>query len=265
MRAIYDIQPLSGTTSFAENGLAALDQIEYRRVLGGNDLEDVFRLRYDAYRRKELIEPNSSSRSADKYDLSSNGQIFGLYYEDRLASSLRIHFASPEDPVCPTNSHFPGVLDDYFKRGSRFVDSSRFCADTYLSGLLPFLPFMTIRLTAMACIYFDADFTLSVIRPEHASFYKRYYGMKKWVSSQKVDWFAHEVDLYANGRVENGDSILGRLPFFSSLKSERMNLFGMPPDGTQSVSVTPSARAALLLKHKNVEFRKSTPVLAATI
>lgn len=240
------IYPLIGKTSFAAHGLAALNEIEYRRVVGGNDLEDIFRLRYEAYRREELIELDASSQSTDKYDFTPNSQIFGLYFEGRLASSLRIHFATPEDRSCPTNSHFPGILDRHFDEGFKFIDSSRFCADTYLSGLLPFLPFMTIRLTAMACIFFDADFTLSVIRPEHAGFYKRFYGMKKWESGQKVDWFAREVDLYANGRAENGESILTRLPFFRSLMFERRRLFGIPPEGVQSLSVIPSAEAAIL-------------------
>ncbi|WFS03331.1 N-acyl amino acid synthase FeeM domain-containing protein [Rhizobium tumorigenes] len=241
------LHPLAATTSFAAQGLAALNRIEYRRVVAGNDLEEIFRLRYNAYRREELIESDASHQSADAYDRSPNAQIFGLYFEDRLASSLRIHFATPTERTCPTNSHFPGALDSHFDRGFKFIDSSRFCADSYLSGILPFLPFMTIRLTAMACIFFDADFTLSVIRPEHAGFYKRYYGMKKWKGSQKVDWFAHEVDLYANGKLENSDSILSRLPFFRSLSSERKRLFGTPPEGVESVSVTPSAEAAILI------------------
>ncbi len=246
---IQPLHPPDDKASFAAHGLAALSLIEYRRVVGGNDLEDIFRLRYDAYRREKLITADASHQSSDKYDTSQNAQIFGLYFEDRLASSLRIHYATPEDRICPTNSHFPGTLDEHFDRGYTFIDSSRFCADTYLSGLLPFLPFMTIRLTAMACIFFDADFTLSVIRPEHAGFYKRFYGMKKWKSNQKVDWFAHEVDLYANGKLENSESILSRLPFFRSLTSERRRLFGVPPEGIGSVSVIPSAEAAIRSAH----------------
>lgn len=236
-------------TGFAEKALSYLEHLEYRRILGGEDLEDVFRLRYEAYRREELIERNDTGIAEDHYDRTPNCQIFGLYFDGRLASSIRIHFASPDYRVCPTTSHFPNALDEYFDRGNSFIDSSRFCADQQFATSQPFLPFFTTRLTAMACQFFDADYMLSVIRPEHSAFYRRYFSAKRWGTGQKVDWFAFEVDLYSADRYEIAERVLKRVPFFKSLEQERNQLYGTPPQGVLSVSVKPTAAQAVALVH----------------
>jgi hypothetical protein len=236
-------------TGFAEKALSSLEQMEYRRILGGEDLEEVYRLRYEAYRRKELIERNDTGLEEDHYDSTPNGQIFGLYFDGKLASSLRVHHATPDYRVCPTTSHFPNSLDEHFDKGMAFIDSSRFCADQELSTKLPFLPLFTTRLTAMACRYFDADYMLSVIRPEHSAFYRRYFGMKRWGTGKKVDWFAFEVDLYSADRYEIAEKVLTRVPFFHSTEHEREALFGTPPEGVLSVSVKPTATQALAMSH----------------
>lgn len=235
----------ASNTGFAEKALSSLEQLEYRRILGGEDLEDVYRLRYEAYRRKELIERNDSGLAEDKYDTTSNCQIFGLYFDGKLASSLRIHHATPEYRVCPTTSHFPLALDEHFDQGVSFIDSSRFCADAEMSVKQPMLPFFTTRLTAMACRYFEADYMLSVIRPEHSAFYRRYFAMKRWGTGQKVDWFAFEVDLYSAEHDEIEDRVLSRVPFFRSMPYEREALFGTIPLGKDSVAVKPTALEAL--------------------
>lgn len=242
------ISPASNA-GFAGKALSYLEHLEYRRILGGEDLEDVFRLRYEAYRREELIEIDTSGRSDDKYDYTDNCQIFGLYFDGKLASSLRIHNATPDNRVCPTTSHFPNSLDEHFDKGLSFIDSSRFCADEKISSKQPLLPLFTTRLTAMACQYFDADYMLSVIRPDHAAFYKRYFGVQRWGQGQKVDWFAFEVDLYAADRYGYGEHVLARLPFFRSLEHERNTLFEKPADGVSSVSVKPTAAEALAQLH----------------
>ncbi len=249
MNARTNAMPPASFTGFAEKALSSLEQLEYRRILGGEDLEEVFRLRYEAYRRKELIEPNDSGLAEDRYDTTPNCQIFGLYFEGRLASSLRVHHATPTFQVCPTTSHFPHSLDEHFDKGMSFIDSSRFCAATDMSVKYPMLPFFTTRLTAMACRYFDADYMLSVIRPEHSAFYRRYFGMKRWGTGQKVDWFAFDVDLYSADRYEIAERVLTKIPFFHSMDHERESLFGAVPEGSLSVSVTPTASQFLAQSH----------------
>ena len=39
----------------------------------------------------------------------------------------------------------------------------------------PALPYLTLRVATMATIFFDVDFCLSVIKPNHRAFYKRVF------------------------------------------------------------------------------------------
>ncbi len=59
--------------------------------------------------------------------------------------------------------------------GETFIDPSRFAADPEWSRLLPQLPYVTLRLAGMACFHFDAPYCISMIREDHAAFYKRVY------------------------------------------------------------------------------------------
>jgi hypothetical protein len=38
------------------------------------------------------------------------------------------------------------------------------------------LPFLTLRVAAMASVHFNADLCLALVRPEHGPFYKRVFG-----------------------------------------------------------------------------------------
>lgn len=230
---------------FKEKALEVLRSLEYRRINGGEELEDIYRLRYDAYRRDGLIGENTSGMSSDSYDESPNAHLFGLYYDGELASSIRIHHATSRTPICPTRSHFPGVLEPYFEQQVSFIDSSRFCADANFSHKIPNLPLFTTRLTAMACFFYEADYMLSVIRPEHGAFYRRYFLMKQWAKEQQVEWFAQPVDLYACHLRTIENAVFARLPFFRSLPLERELLFSPRNEDVDIVHVKPTADAAI--------------------
>jgi hypothetical protein len=231
--------------SFKDKALEVLRSLEYRRINGGEELEDIYRLRYDAYRRDGLIGEDKNGMSSDAYDESPNAHIFGLYYDGQLASSIRVHHATAEMPTCPTLSHFPGILEPYLDEKVSFIDSSRFCADAEFSQRIPNLPLFTTRLTAMACFYYEADYMLSVIRPEHGAFYRRYFLMKQWAKEQQVEWFAQPVDLYACHLQTIENAVFSRLPFFRSLPLERELLFGPETATADIVHVRPTADAAI--------------------
>src|SRR3974390_1899855 len=60
--------------------------------------EAIFRLRYRAYMRERAISQNSSATFFDHYDENGNGFLFGFYIDGELASSIRVHVASKENP-----------------------------------------------------------------------------------------------------------------------------------------------------------------------
>src|SRR4051812_43838133 len=88
--------PPKPQNSFSDRVAELLDRIDCRLVESNEDREAIFRLRYQAYLREGAISPNLSGEFSDPYDDKENAWVFGLYIDDELASSIRIHVTSPE-------------------------------------------------------------------------------------------------------------------------------------------------------------------------
>jgi hypothetical protein len=175
--------------------------------------------------------------SIDSYDLLENCQIFGLYLDGKLSSSLRIHRVTHEMPWCPAIKSFGEYLKPELEKGNSFVDGSRFCVEPSRDPELGTLPFLTVRFAYMASVQFAATYNLSVVRSEHAAFYRRYYGFERWAGNVKLDWYKLPVDLYVGDMQENRSRIDERLPFMQSNFEERLMLFTdeLPDQGIKSV------------------------------
>src|ERR1700677_5022111 len=86
------------TSSLSDRVSHLLDKIDCRLAETREQREEIFRLRYRAYRREEAISENSSGTFSDPYDEKGNGFLFGFYIDGELASSIRVHVASKEHP-----------------------------------------------------------------------------------------------------------------------------------------------------------------------
>ena len=105
------------------------DKVEYRRGVTEQDHEAIFRLRYDACRRIAAIDPSDGQRFDDSFDWLPNVHQLGVYIEDRLAASLRIHVLSRETPWSPALDNFPDVLEPELASNKRIVDPNRLMSD----------------------------------------------------------------------------------------------------------------------------------------
>jgi hypothetical protein len=72
-------------------------------------------------------------------------------------------------------SHFPDVMNPLLDAGQTFIDPVRFAADPEIMREYPALPYLTLRVATMATVYFDVDYCLSVIMPNHRAFYQRVF------------------------------------------------------------------------------------------
>jgi len=224
-------------SAFVDNVIGIMPRLECRRIKRSEDFDEVFRLRYRAYATNGLIEETESGVSVDSYDLLENCQVFGLYLDGRLASSIRIHRVTPETPWCPAMKSFGELLRPELEQGHSLIDGSRFCVDPAVTPEVPFLPFLTVRIAYMASVYFSSTYNISVVRREHAAFYRRYYGFEKWAGDVDLGWYKLPVDLYVGDMRTNRERIDDRLPFMQSNIEERLMLFAdeLPYQGLRSV------------------------------
>jgi len=235
-------QESSEPSRFALTLIDMLDRVEYRRVSVDEQFDPVYRLRYEAYRREDFVPINAEEITRDPYDQSPNCYCYGVYIDNRLVSSVRFHHVTPEQRISPSLTVWPDVLGSILDRGESYLDPSRFTADRDASLQFPALPYLTLRTAVMASKYFQADYCLSSVRPEHAPFYRRIFGSKQLAGEGRWAELKFPMCLYATYWPETYARLMERFPFFMSTPEEREALFGAPSRPIRAI--TPTARLA---------------------
>ena len=239
-------QASANASRFATTLIDLLDRIEYRRVSPDDQFDPVYRLRYEAYRREDFVPINSQQITRDDYDAASNCYCFGVYIDGELVSSVRFHHVTAGNRTSPSRTIWPEVLEPVLDGGDSFIDPSRFTVDHEASLAFPALPYLTLRIVAMASIHFAVRYTISSVRPEHAAFYRRIFGSQRLGNERYWGELRFPVCLYAAEIPAIRERVFNRFPFFMSTSEEREALFSGPA-GSQGV-VAPTARIAHRLR-----------------
>ena len=237
---------------FAGTLIDLLDRVEYRRVSVDDQLDPVYRLRYEAYRREEFIPINSQQVVRDEFDDLPNAHCFGVYLDGELVSSLRLHHLTPAFRNSPSHSVFGDILDPILDKGLTILDPGRFTADHEASLAYPALPFLTLRIGVMAIRHFEVKYALSSVRPEHGAFYRRIFGSVPMSEPRYYHGLTFPMVLYACDLMADFDKFLKRYPFFRSTEEERELLFG-ERGRTGIPLVRPTARTAQRLAELEAE------------
>lgn len=231
--------------SFVQRMLDLLERIEYRPVVLSEDLEAVYRLRYEAYRREGFMPPNPERLCYDELDDTPNAYWFGVYLDGKLASSLRIHVATAEQPYSAGMLVFSDILQPLLDQGKVLIDPSRFTTDYEMSLQYPALSYLTLRIALMASQYFEADYALHVVRPEHGPYYRRVFYSEPMAEARDYPGLTFPVQLYATETPITVPKIIRRHPFFRSTRAERRLMFDRDELGTAPLTVLPTARFAI--------------------
>ena len=214
----------------APGGLAArvwqvLDKVDYRLIESAEDRAAIGRLRYDAYLREGAINPDPSQSFMDPHDDDRNAWTFGVYIDDELAASIRMHVATKDCPLLPSLSVFPDLLEPELHAGKTIIDPTRLVTDQRLARLYPSLPYVTVRLCWMATIHFKAEHTLAAVRPEHQAFYKRTFNYRPICGPRSYPLLSKPICLMTADYREVSSYVYRRYPFFQSTHFERRMLF----------------------------------------
>ena len=202
-----------------------IDIVEIRRAVDQEDLDAIYRLRYEAYRRENFIRPNIEKLCIDELDDSQNHYDFGFYLNDRLLSSMRLHIVTQQEPQCATMLAFPEIVGEWLKEGKTLIDPSRFVTDLECSALYPELPLVMMRLPIMAAQYFNANYGAFTVRPEHVAFYKRIFRATEMSGYRKFPYVDFNVILMRADTSNPEQGIFKRYPYFKSDYLEQRALF----------------------------------------
>lgn len=230
-------------SAFARNIFAVLERTEYRRCDSGEDLEDIYRLRYKSYRRTDMVPENRDRTVYDELDDMPNCHRFGVYIDGELVSTLRMHYVAAAATKSPSTVVYPDVVLSRVAAGQTFIDPSRFAADPDWSKVYPQIPYITLRLAGMACCHYEVPYCLSTIRPDHAGFYRRIYGSSMIGELRDYPGLNYQVVLYQADVNAIKLRSFARFPFFRSTAMEQRLLFDRPQKGEPApLTVLPTAR-----------------------
>ncbi len=230
------------TSAFARSVLEFLEKVEYRRCDRGEDFEAICRLRYKAYDANGLLPPTDNKKIVDDLDCLPNCHSFGVYFDGSLISTLRIHHLAHQTPNGPSMAVYKDLLTPRLAAGERFVDPSRFASDPEWSTDCAEVPYVTLRLAWMACLYFKVPYCLSTIRPEHSAFYRRVFRSKQIGELRNYPKFTRKVGLYQADVQDNIARSYARYPFFRATDLEQRLLFDRPATGLNApLTILPTA------------------------
>lgn len=233
-------------SGFSASVLRFLENIEYRRIDNADDLEDIARIRYKAFTMVGLARENVASLLIDELDFKPNAHVMGIFFDEQLVSTIRVHHVTAEHRDGVAVAQFPDVLHPLLDAGKTFIDPVRFAADPEIMREYPALPYLTLRVATMATVYFDVDYCLSVIKPNHRAFYKRVFQSIEFAPPRFIEQYQHSLELHAADAHELKRTLFDRYPFFNSEPFERRMMFApredlaMPP-----LTVRPTARYVL--------------------
>jgi N-acyl-L-homoserine lactone synthetase len=221
--------------SFVESVQELIEKVDYRRPETAAQREEIFRLRYEAYRQEGAIEPNLRRSFSDRFDDLENAHVIGLYYEGELVSSIRLSISTPECPELPALGVFPDILEGEIAAGKTIIDPTRFVVAPRFARAVPKISYATVRLAWMACEYFQADWLLATVRVEHQAFYRRMFGHQPMCDARPYPTLKKPISLMGLEYPEAREKVHQRYPFFRSTYFERRMLFERPAPATATV------------------------------
>jgi hypothetical protein len=221
-----------------------LQEIDCRLATGARERDAIFRLRYRAYLRENAILPNPTGRLTDDYDRMENCLIFGLWHEDALLSSVRLHILSKEHFHGPALDVFPDIVVPLIERGALLVDPTRLVVDRDAARRYPLLPHLTVRIACMASEHFAAEYCLATVRSEHAAFYRRLFSFEQVCEPRPYPGLTKPICLMLGDMARIRDRVAARYPLFTSTLAERALLFERPALDEAPLQPTPAATEA---------------------
>lgn len=194
----------------------ALKRSRYKVLTSSQDLEMVFRLRYNCYRAERSIAENERCIMTDPFDATPNCVHVGVEMDGEIFASVRLHLISKLSLTSPTLEVFPELLDD-IKRGQTVLDSTRFVINPAVRKQLLSLHFLVLRIPFLATMFYDIDLALAPVRVEHSAFYRRYLGYEMAMEARSYPGLKKPIQLLTAKAREQRDAVLARTPVFGPM------------------------------------------------
>ena len=193
--------------------IEALKRSRYKVLTSSQDLEKVYRLRYNCYRTERSIAENERCIMTDQFDETPNCVHVAVEMDGEIFAAVRLHLVSKLSLESPTLAVFPELLN-YVKRGQTILDSTRFVINPAARKQRVSLHFLVLRIPFLATMFYDIDLALAPVRVEHSAFYRRYLGYELAMEARSYPGLKKPIQLLTAKAREQRDAVLARTPVF---------------------------------------------------
>jgi len=153
--------------------------LRIKRVHSGQLRDEVYCLRYRAYRKEEAIEPNEAEAFEDEYDHQPNHILWALTYEERVIGSIRTTWFNPDEPYkIPEMQAYCDAISCAVPGGARILSGNRLVTDPDLASVSSRLVLILLR-HYMVVARNKADWAIAAARTNHLAFYRRVLHLEK--------------------------------------------------------------------------------------
>ena len=253
-------------SSFSSGILSLLERVEYRRVATEEDLEDIDRLRRKSYYTSGIVDPAKFGSLVDKYDRDPSCHVIGIYLDEQLMATVRLHIVRAGHLHGPVAHYFPQRAEEYTQNAWTYIDPSRLATDPEFMWQYPMLPLIALRTVALALEYFLADHSMSVVRPDLARSYKKFFGSHEVEPLQQFDGVAEPLMLLVGKFEETRAHTTRKLPFFQSTDCERRMLFAPKAELEHDpIIILPTAKYKIGVKSVAQIALEANPEIASAV
>jgi len=143
-------------------------------IASTKELNDIYKLRYEAYLSEDAILPDEKAFFLDKYDSSSNSINHTAYMNNDLIGSIRGCYYDPSNPNknIPAFEIFKSEIEREIGLDSKIFESCRFVVKPSARRLFH----INLALIKTNCIFsyaFNCKHTLTAVRENHVGFYEK--------------------------------------------------------------------------------------------
>lgn len=148
--------------------------------------EEVYALRYRAYRKEDAIETNKTESFEDEFDHQPNHVLWAISSEEKVIASIRTTWFHPEKPhiIIPEMKTYADDISVGIPVNSRIISGNRLVTDPDITSATPQLILVLLR-HLLAIAHQKADWGVCAMRINHVAFYQRVLNLEK-ISDAKI-------------------------------------------------------------------------------
>jgi N-acyl-L-homoserine lactone synthetase len=187
--------------------------------------DEIYALRYRAYRDEGAIDHIPSERFADKYDEQPNHVTWALSEHERVVGSIRTTWFDPSEPQMriPELDAYADDVSRFVPAGKRILSGNRFVTEPDRTGRNSLFAMLLLR-HYMLVAHQKADYALAAVRQNHLPFYRRLMRLDQISDGRTYPGLTSTMYLTACDFAANIDRVYAATPVLRPRGYERLFL-----------------------------------------